>query len=144
MDVSELRKRILRALDDARKEAAARRVNIDRASASYDQFLSTIAVPLFRQAANVLRAQGVPFTAETPAGSVRLVSDHASQEFIELELDAGTPQPKVLGRSSIVRGRQGLVVEERAVAPGKSIDELTEEDVSEFLLTEIRRLVTRR
>jgi hypothetical protein len=71
------------------------------------------------------------------------VSDHASQEFIELELDASAPQPQVLGRSSVVRGRQGLVVEERPVAPGKSIDELTEEDVSEFLLTEIRRLVTR-
>jgi len=143
MDVSDLRKRILRALDDARKEAAARRINVDRASASYDQFLSTIAVPLFRQAATVLKAQGVPFTAETPAASVRLVSDHASQEFIELELDAGAPQPQVLGRSSAVRGGHGPVVEERPVAPGKSIDELTEEDVSQFLVAEIRRLVTR-
>ena len=143
MDVSDLRKRILHALDDARKEAAARRLDVDRAAESYERFLSAVAVPLFLQAANVLKAQRLPFTAETPAGSVRLVSDHAPQEFIGLELDASVPQPQVLGRSSIVRGRQGLVVEERPVAPGKSIDELTEEDVSQFLLTEIRRLVTR-
>src|SRR6478672_6478641 len=132
MDVSDLRKRILRALDDARKEAAARRINVDRASASYDQFLSTIAVPLFLQAATVLKAQGLPFTAHTPAGSVRLVSDHASQEFIELELDAAAPQPQVLGRSSF-RGRAGVTVEERPVAAGKSIEELSEDDVSQFL-----------
>jgi hypothetical protein len=142
MDVSELRKRIVRALDDARKEAAARRANVDRASASYERFLSDIATPLFLQAANVLKAQKLPFTAQTPAGAVRLVSDHASQEFIELELDASAPQPQVIGRSSL-RGRAGIVVEERPVAPGKSIDELTEDDVSQFLIAEIRRVVSR-
>jgi hypothetical protein len=142
MDTSELRRRITRALDDARKEAAARRANVDRASASYEQFLSGIAVPLFLQAANVLKAQGLPFSAQTPAGSVRLVPDHASQEFIELELDATSPQPQVVGRSSL-RGRAGIVVEERPVAAGKSIDELTEDDVSQFLLAEIRRFVAR-
>ncbi len=143
MDVSDLRKRILRALDDARKEAADRRQNVDRATAAYGQFLSDVAVPLFHQAANVLRAEGHPFSVNTPAGSVRLASDRASQDFVELELDASRPQPQVLGRTTLARGGKGLVVDERPLAPGKAIQELTEDDVAQFLMTEIRRLVTR-
>jgi hypothetical protein len=143
MDVSDLRKRILRALDEARKETAARRQNVDQASAAYARFLADMAVPLFRQAASVLRAEGHQFSVNTPAESVRLASDHASQDFVELELDASAPQPQVLGRTAMVRGGKGLVVDERPVAPGKSIDELTEDDVAQFLMTEIRRLVTR-
>ena len=143
MNVSDLRKGILRALDDARKEAATRRTNVDQASTAYGRFLSDVAVPLFLQAANVLRAEGHLFSVHTPADSVRLASDHASQDFIELELDASLPQPRVLGRTAMARGGKGLVVDERPLAPGKAIQELTEEDVAQFLMTEIRRLVTR-
>ena len=143
MDVSDLRKRILRALDDARKDAAGRRQATDQAAAAYEQFLAEVAAPLFRQAATVLRAEGQEFTANTPAGSVRLVSDRAAQDFVEMELDASGSQPHVVGRTSVARGRKGLIVEERPIAPGKSIDELTDEDVSKFLVSEIRRLVTR-
>ena len=53
MDVSELRKGILRALEDARKDAAARREAVDNATAAYEEFLEAIAVPLFRQAVTV-------------------------------------------------------------------------------------------
>jgi hypothetical protein len=143
MDVSDLRKRILRALDEARKDTSARRQNVDQASAAYQQFLTGVAVPLFMQAANVLRAEGHPFSVHTPADSVRLASDRASQDFIELELDASTPQPQVLGRTTMARGGKGLAVDERPLAPGKAIQELTEDDVAQFLMTEIRRLVTR-
>jgi hypothetical protein len=143
MDVSDLRKRIVRALDDARKDAAARRSNADRAAADYERFLSQIAIPLFRQAATVLRAEGHPFTANTPAASVQLVSDHAPQDFLELELDAAAQRPQVIGRTSLVRGRRGPLVEERPVAEGKAVDELTEEDLSAFLVAEVRKLVSR-
>jgi hypothetical protein len=142
MNVSELRKRILRALDEARKEAAARRTDVDRAAADYERFLTDVAVPLFRQAATVLRAEGHPFTANTPAGSVRLVSDHAPGDFVELELDASGPSPQVTGRTS-TRGRRGPVVQERPLAPGKRVGELTEDDVSAFLVAEVRKLVVR-
>lgn len=142
MNVSDLRKQILRALDEARKDTAARRETADRASAEYEEFLSGVAVPLFRQAANVLRAEGHPFTANTPAGSVRLVSDHSPDDYLELELDAAASRPQVIGRRS-VRSRRGLLVEERALAQGKAIRELTEEDVSGFLVAEVQKLVTR-
>jgi hypothetical protein len=142
MDVSELRKRILRALDDARKDAAERRTATDRARTEYEAFLSGVAAPLFRQAATVLRAEGHPFTANTPAGSVRLASDHAADEYIELELDAAAARPQVIGRASF-RGRRGLVVEEQPIATGKAIGQLAEEDVSAFLVGQIRKLVSR-
>ena len=142
MDVSDLRKRIVRALDEARKDAAARRTSADRAAADYERFLTDVAVPLFRQAAIVLRAEGHPFTANTPAGSVRLVSDHAPADFLELELDASPSAPQVTGRTS-VRTRRGPVVAERPLAPGKSIRDLSEDDVSAFLTAEIPKLVTR-
>ena len=144
MNVSDLRKQILRALDEARKDASARRQNVDKAAAAYERFLNEIATPLFRQAANVLRAEGQAFTTNTPAGSVRLASDHAAHDFVELELDASSSQPQVIGRTSLMRGgRRGLLLEERPLAPGKAIEELTEDDVSQFLLTEIRKLATR-
>ena len=142
MNVSDLRKRILRALDDARKEAAVKRADVDRAAADYERFLTDIAVPLFRQAATVLRAEGHPFTANTPAGSVRLVSDHAQTEFLELELDVAGAAPQVTARTS-ARGRRGPVVQERPLAPGKRIADLTEDDVSSFVVAEIQKLVTR-
>jgi hypothetical protein len=144
MDVSDLRKRIVRALDDARKEAAVRRQGVDRASADFERFLSSIAVPLFRQAAVVLKAEGHPFTVETPTGSVRLSSDHSSETFLELELDGSGVVPQVIGRTSIDRGRRGVVVDEKPVSPGTPIAQLGDEDVSKLLVAEVHRLVARR
>src|SRR5215470_7459191 len=86
MDVSDLRKRIIRALDDARKEATERRQAVDEARVAYETFLERIGGPLFKQAATVLRGEGHEYTLQTPAGSVRLVSDRSPQEFIEMEL----------------------------------------------------------
>ena len=141
MDVSELRRQILRALDDARKDAAGRRVVVDAAAKAYETFLADLAVPLVRQAAQVLNATGQAFSVHTPAGSVRLVSDASPFTFVELEL--GATKTDVVGRVSVTRGRQGVVLEERPIAPGKTVAALTEQDVSEFLVTGIPKLVVR-
>jgi hypothetical protein len=143
MDVSELRKRILRALDDARKEASERRRLVDEAAKDYEAFLSKIAIPVLRQATQVLNATGESFSIHTPAGSARLVSGKSAETFLELCLDSTRNPGEVLGRVSVARGRQGLVVEERPVVPGKSIAALTEEDVSAFLVSEIPKLLVR-
>ncbi|HKV99435.1 MAG TPA: hypothetical protein VJN96_06420 [Vicinamibacterales bacterium] len=141
MDTSDLRKRILRALDDARKDATARRQVVDAAAAAYQQFLDNTAAPLVRQAVTVLRAENHQFTANTPAGSVRLVSDAAPQTFLEFELDVTGREPQVIGRVSLARGRQGVVVEERPIAPGKATQDLGDDDVAKFLVAEIPRLI---
>src|SRR5580704_10467165 len=139
MDVSELRKSILRALDAARKEAVDRRHTTDEAAVAYERFLEQIAGPLFKQAATVLRGEGHDFTVHTPVGSVRLVSDRSPQDFVELELEGGGGAPQVIGRTSLAHGRKNLIVEERPVVAHKAIAQLTEQDVSTFLLAEIPR-----
>jgi hypothetical protein len=143
MDVSDLRKRILRALDDARKDSTARRQVVDAAAVAYQAFLENTAVPLVRQAVTVLRAEGHQFTANTPAGSVRLTSDASPQTFLEFELDSTGTEPQVVGRVSVTRGRQAVIVEERPIAPGKALTDLADDDVARFLVTEIPKLVVR-
>jgi hypothetical protein len=143
VDVSDLRKGILRALEEARKDVSDRRRLRDDAAVAYEKFVEHVAAPLMRQAADVLRAEKHDVTVQTPGGSVRLVSDRSAQDFIELELDTTGPSPQVVGRTSLARGRKGVVVEERPIAPGKAIDQITESDVAKFLLTEIQRLVTK-
>jgi hypothetical protein len=143
VDVSQLRQRILHALDAARKDATSRRAEMDQAAAAYAAFLETVAVPLLKQAQSVLRAEHQVFSVHAPAGSARLVNDAAQQTFVELSLDTSGAQPQVLGRVSITRGRQGVVVEERAIAPGTPIANLTDAEVAEFLVTAIPKLVVK-
>jgi hypothetical protein len=143
MDTSEMRKRILRALDEARREIALRRRDMDEATEAYRRWLDETAVPLVRQVAGVLKAEGHAFTVHSPAGVVRLVSDGTPQTFLEIELDTRGMRPQVIGRVSLSRGRQGVVVEEAPLS-AKPVPELSEEDVSEFLTRAIPRLVLRR
>ena len=143
MDVSELRKRIIRALDEARKDASTRRQHVDAAQAAYASFLADIAVPTAKQAAAVLKAQGFPCTVDTPAESVRITMAGSHDTFVELELDASAQSPQVIGRTSVGRGRSGLVVDETPLAGGKPIAELTDEDVASYLVTAIPKLVVR-
>ena len=107
MDVSELRKRILRALDEARQEASTRRTRVDEARAAYDRFLTEVAVPLLRQSAMVLSAAGQPFQVHTPAVTARLVLDQQPLSFLELELDVSGVRPRVRGRVRAAQPRRG-------------------------------------
>jgi hypothetical protein len=143
MDVSDLRKRIIHALDDARKEASDRRRTIDESRAAFETFLERVAGPLFKQAATVLRGEGHDFTLHTPAGSVRLAGERSPDQYLELELRVENGQAVVVGRTSVQRGSREAVVDEVPLAPGKSISDLTENDVTHFLVKEIPRLVAR-
>ncbi len=144
MDVSELRKRILRAIDEARREASERRTAVDEATQAFETFLANIAVPLLRQAAAVLNATGATFVVHTPAESVRLSAEKSPETYLEIELDAARTHPEVIGRVSLSRGgRQGLIVEERPLVVGKPVDRLTEDDLSAFLIAEVPRLIVR-
>lgn len=144
MDVSELRKRILRAIDEARREASERRVVVDDAAKAYTRFLAETAVPLLRQAAMVLNAGEVTFAVHTPASGARLVSERSPETFLEVELDSTRPHPEIIGRVSVARGgRQGQIVEERPIAAGKPVERITEDDFSAFLVAEIPKMVVK-
>ena len=141
MDVSELRKQILRAIDEARKDVAGRRTVLDASRKAYDEFLTVAASPLFKQAAAVLTAENHPFVVHTPSETIRLVSENSPETFLEMGLDTSTPEPSVIGRVSLTRGRQGVIVEERPIAPGTDVAALKEADVSAFLIAEIPKLI---
>jgi len=141
MDTGELRKRILRALDEARNDAAFRRSEIDQAQRAYEDFLSNVVVPLLRQAQSILRAEHQLFTVHAAAGSARLASDASAETFIEFALDASGAKPHVMTRLSLARGGKRVTVEERPLAADKPIQAIADDDVAAVLVTEIPRLL---
>ena len=141
METSEVRQRVQQAIDRAKRSAADRRALSDEAAREFDVFLDRLAVPLFRQVANVLKAASYNFTVFTPGGSVRLMSDKAAQDFIELTLDSTGSRPIVMGRTSRGRGRR-VVESERPVGDGP-VREITEDGLLNFLLEELGPFVER-
>jgi hypothetical protein len=139
METSEVRKRLNHTIERAKKNAAERRARSDEAGRVFEIFLSSTAVPLFRQVANILKSDAYPFTVFTPSGSVRLMSDRTAEDFIELFLDTSGDLPQVIGHSSHSRGRRVLESERAIGAPG----DLSEEEVLAFLLRELEQFVER-
>jgi hypothetical protein len=139
MEIADVKKRLLQTVDRARRQAAERRIRTDDAERAYAGFLNHIAVPLFRQVGNVLRAEGFAFTVFTPGGSVRLMSDRAGEDYVELVLDANGGEPRVTGRASHRHGG-GVIVSEHAIGDPSS---LTEEDVLAFVMRELEPFVER-
>jgi hypothetical protein len=141
-ETGDVKKRVRQAIDQARRDAAARRRSADLASQQYGEFLEGRAAPVFHQVAGALRAEGYPFQVFTPAGSIRLASDRSGEDFIELELDTTRDPVALLGRTSCARGRR-VVLRERVVHEGPDLDRLGADDVLAFLLAEIVPFVER-
>ena len=139
MEISDVRKRMLATIERSKQRATERRGRADEAAKAYSTFIETIAVPMFRQVANVLKAEGYPFGLFTPAGSVKLVSDRNPQDSIEILFDSSGDQPLVMGHTT--RSRGGRVVElEQPVGDPAS---LSEADVLEFVAKELEAFVER-
>ena len=143
MDVSELRKRILRAVDEARKDAAARRALTDEAVKAWDGYLATVVVPMLKQAASIINAGGGAYVVSTPAETARLAAQHAADTYLEVLLDRSGPEPEVVGRISLARGRHGVIVDERPIAAGKPVPALAEEDLAAYLVSAVPKLVVK-
>ena len=141
MEVSDVRRRVGETIERAKRAAAEHRVRVEEATRDYAVFLDQLAVPLFRQVANVLKIQGYPFTVFTPSGSVRLMSDKSSDDYIELFLDTAVQDPVVMGHASRGRGRR--VVESEHPLGSGAVRDLTEEDVLSFVMKELAPLVDR-
>jgi hypothetical protein len=139
MEISVVRKRLTDTIERAKKQAAERRGRSDQASRDFEVFLQKTAVPLFRQVANALKADGYGFTVFTPSGSVRLMSDRSTDDFIELLLDAAEDPPRVTAHASRTRGRRVIDAERPVGAP----EALTEEELLAFLLKELEAFVER-
>jgi hypothetical protein len=141
MEISDVRRRLTATIEAAKRRVAERRARSDESARDFGVFLERIAVPLFRQVANVLKAEGYAFRVFTPSGSVRLMSEAHSEDYVEMSLDATGEVPIVMGSTSLGRGRR--VIESERPVGTVPIRELTEEDVLSFLLTELGPFVDR-
>jgi hypothetical protein len=140
MEIAAVRQQVLLAIEQAKRAAADRRAANDNAGREYGVFLEQVAAPLFRQAGNVLRAEGYLFNLFTPGGSVRLMSDKSADDFIEVVLDSTGASPLVTGRTSRAWGNR-TNVSERPLNPNVPIRELSEADVLAFLLKALEPFV---
>jgi hypothetical protein len=139
MEISEVKRRVVEAVGRAKRHASERRSRVDEASKAYGAFLDQRAVPVFKQVANVLRAEGYPFNVYTPGGSVRLTTDRGADDYIELTLDATDDVPSVTLRAR--RSRGSRVVESiRAIGDPAT---LAEDDVLAAVLQELEPFVER-
>jgi len=136
MDIADVKKKVAGAMLRARNRAAERRASAARA---YEVFLERIAMPLFRQVANVLRAEGYVFDVFTPAGSVRLMSERNGDDYIELVLETSGDEPMVIGRTSRRRGHRTLQTETAIGDP----EALGEDDVLAFVVKALEPFVER-
>jgi len=142
MDVAALRKRILRELDRpgaVKATTAERRASGDTARQQFARLLDTTIVPLLKQTADILKAEGSLCRVATPSDHAQLSFDRSSEDFVEIMLDTAMP-PHVIGRSS-ARKKGGTVVEDRIIGVGKEIDEISDEDVVAYLLPELRKIL---
>ena len=137
MDAGLLRKRLRAEIDGARRAASERRQRAATAARAYETFLEGVAVPAFRMMANVLRAEGLPFEGQTPSGAVRRVSDRARDDVIELSLDTTADPPQPIFITTRTRGGR-LLRTERPLKDRTAIDKITEDEVIESLIEELR------
>ncbi|HEY7290426.1 MAG TPA: hypothetical protein VH583_11390 [Vicinamibacterales bacterium] len=141
MEIADVRRAVHGAIERGRQESAQRRERQEQASRAFDAFLNHTCIPLMRQIANVLRAEGYPFGLATPAGSVKLSSDKSADNFIEVSLDTAGDAPRVVARTRYARGRR-VVDAERVVASGDP-EVLTDTDLLAFLTRELETLIER-
>ncbi len=133
VEVSRVRNRLRRAIDDARDHAQQRRQHVAEAERAYQVFLDEVATPLVRQVANALKVEGYAFTVFTPGNGLRLASDRGRDDYIEFALDDANEPPQVVARISRTRGSR-TIDDERPIKPGAAPDAITEEELLEFLL----------
>jgi len=139
MDIADVRKRVLATMQRAKQRDAERRARVDAAARAYSTLLDTAAVPLFRQIANVLRAENHPYGIFTPSGSLKLVSDRTAEDSIEIALDTSGDEPRVVAHTK--RSRGGRVIESEQTVGDPAT--LTEHDLLEFVLKELESFVAR-
>lgn len=139
MEIADVKRQVVAAIDRARHHAAERRTRHDEAERAYATFLDRVAIPLMRQVANVLRAQAFSFTVFTPGGAVRLMSDKSSHDFIELTLDTSVEPPTVVLHATRSRGSRVIESERSIGAPG----EIGEDDLLALIVKELEPFVER-
>lgn len=142
MEVSEVRRRLRGAIEDARRRSTERRARVDEARHAWERVLPEIAVPAFQTVAGALAAEGHRFRLFTPGQAVRLSLDRSAEEFVEMSLDTERDEPAAVLQSTRGRGRR-MISDERIVGQGAQIGQLTTEDIVDALLAELIPFIER-
>ena len=140
MEVSDVRRRLRGAIEEAKRRGADRRARVDQASREYEQFLLAVAVPATHTLAQALIGEGHRFKVLTPGQAVRLAAEFSPDDYLEISLDTDGDVAAVKVHASRGRGRRS--VEKERVLSGR-IGELTEENVISVLLEELIPLIER-
>lgn len=124
-ELTDLRRRVRQAIQDARQKAAARRVSRDDAAKAWAAAIAEIVEPVAANVAAAMTGEGLAFKLETPRGSVRIVSDRSPGDYIEVVLDDADEReaPEVIGRTVRGRGRQSVTVIEELLGPPAQLSE---------------------
>ncbi|MEX2273746.1 MAG: hypothetical protein WD690_19940 [Vicinamibacterales bacterium] len=132
-DLSDLRRRVRQAIQDAKQKGAARRASRDEAAGAWATVVSAVVEPVATDVAAALTGEGLPFRLDTPRGTVRLVSERSPDDYIEIALDDSDEReaPEVIGRTVRARGRQSVTVVEELLGPPA---QLSEDRVVAFLM----------
>lgn len=140
VETSDVRKRVLRAIDDARRAATERRARATQAEIDGAAVLTTVIAPVFKTIASALTAEGYAFAVTTPSGAVRL--ETSPQNFVEVTLDTVRDPPALVGRVSRTWGRR-VLVEELVVREAPDIGAVTEDEIVGWTLGQIGPFVER-
>jgi hypothetical protein len=133
VEISTVRRHAQAAITAAHERARQRRARAGAASAAYESFLRSIAVPIARQVANALKAEGFHFSVSTPGLGLRVSSDHNREDYVEIELRTDADPPRVVGHVHRTRGSR-TIDEEQDVKSGAAPEDVTEEEFLGFLL----------
>lgn len=142
METGEVRRRLLQSLVGARERAQQRRARAAEAERDFGTFLEQVAIPLTRQAAGALKAEGYSFTVFTPGRGLRLALDKGRDDFIDIALDTESDHPQVIGSISYTRGSR-TIVSDQPIKEGVGPGALTEDDVLAFLLRALEPFLER-
>ena len=124
----------MHAIDRAKARSQQHRQHAAEAERAYASFLEEVATPTTRMMANVLKAEGYPFTVSTPSGGLRLASDRGRDDYVEFALETNGDRSVVVGRIRYTRGSRTLE-DERPIRAGASPQDLSDTDVLAFLVS---------
>jgi len=133
MEISYVRNLLKKAIEQARQRAQTRRQRAAEAERAFATFLETVGVPVTKQVANALKAEGHAFTVFTPGDGLRLAADRSRDDYVDIALDTSGDRPQIVARISRTRGSR-TIEEERPLKAGVAPDALTEPDVLDFWL----------
>jgi hypothetical protein len=142
LETGEVRKQLLHTLAGIRERAQQRRARTAEAEKDFATFLEFVAIPLARQLAGALKAEGYSFTVFAPGRGLRLALDKGRDDFIDVGLDTDGDAPQVIGSISHTRGSR-TIVSDRPLKAGTGPGALTEADVLEFLLRALEPFLER-